>query len=54
MKNLLNMIVLLAMGGLMIADVKLYPLWALILASVVVALNYKALIVTVNKLLKKA
>ncbi|WP_455529156.1 lipopolysaccharide biosynthesis protein [Ruminococcus sp.] len=53
-KNLLNMIVLLAMGGLMIADVKLYPLWALILASVVVALNYKALIVTVNKLLKKA
>ena len=53
-KNLLNMTILLAMGGLMIAGVKYYTLWALILASVIAVLNYKALLVTVNKLLKKS
>ncbi|MBR6966985.1 MAG: polysaccharide biosynthesis C-terminal domain-containing protein [Ruminococcus sp.] len=53
LKNLLNMAVLLAMSGLLMADVKLYPLWALILAGVILFLNYKALIVTVNKLLKR-
>ena len=54
MKNLLNMTVLLAMSGLIILDVSLYWLWALILAGVVVFLNYKALLITVNKLLKRS
>lgn len=54
LKNLLNMTVLLAMSGLIILDVSLYWLWALILAGVVVFLNYKALLITVNKLLKRS
>jgi O-antigen/teichoic acid export membrane protein len=52
-KNVLNMVLLLAMSGVIIADVKFVMLWVIILAAVVFALNYKALLITVNKLLKR-
>ena len=52
-KNILNMVLLLSMSGIIIADVKLGVLWTIILAAAVTAINYKALLITVNKLLKR-
>ena len=53
LKNLANTAILLAMCIIMIFEVKLYIVWMLLLAAVIAALNYKALLITVNKLLKR-
>ncbi|MCR5600301.1 MAG: polysaccharide biosynthesis C-terminal domain-containing protein [Ruminococcus sp.] len=52
-KNILNMVLLLSMSGIIIADVKLGLLWIVLLAAVITALNYRSLLITVNKLLKR-
>ena len=52
-KNVLNMLLLLAMSGIIIAEVKLGTLWLILIAAVIVAMNFKALLITVNKLLKR-
>lgn len=54
LKNLANMALLLIMCAVIIAEVKLWLLWIIILAAGVFALNYKALLITVNKLLKRS
>ena len=54
LKNLANTAILLGMCIMMIFEVKLYIVWMLLLAAVIAALNYKSLLITVNKLLKRS
>jgi len=53
-KNILNMVLLLIMSAVMMTEVKFYLFWAFIIAAVVAAMNFKALLTTVNKLLKRS
>ena len=53
-KNFANTAVLLVMSLIMIFEVKLSTLWLIILAAVIAAMNYKSLLITVNKLLKRS
>ncbi|MBO7474195.1 MAG: polysaccharide biosynthesis C-terminal domain-containing protein [Ruminococcus sp.] len=53
LKNLANTAILLGMCIMMIFEVKLYIVWMLLFAAVIAAFNYKALLITVNKLLKR-
>ena len=53
-KNLANTAVLLVMSLIMIFEVKFSILWLIMLAAVIAAMNYKSLLITVNKLLKRS
>ncbi len=53
-KNVLNTVLLLVMCAVMMTEVKLYLLWAAIIAAVIIAMNFQSLLTTVNKLLKRA
>jgi O-antigen/teichoic acid export membrane protein len=54
LKNLANTFLLLAMCIIMIFEVKLYIVWMIVLAAGIAAFNYKSLLMTVNKLLKRS
>ena len=54
LKNIANMTLLLLMGVLLITGVRFYYLWAVIVVGIIAALNCKALLETVNKLLKRS
>lgn len=53
LKPLINTAVLIVMSLLIIYQIKLYPLWNALLLGAVIAYNYKALLITVMKLLKR-
>lgn len=53
-KNILNMVLLLIMSAVMMTEVKLHLLWAFIIAAVIIVMNFKALLTTVNKLLRRS
>ena len=53
-KNVLNMVLLLIMSAVMMTEVKGCFFWAFIIAAVVIIINFKSLLTTVNKLLKRA
>ena len=53
LKPLINTAVLIVMSLLIIYQIKLYPLWNTLLLGAVMAYNYKALLTTVMKLLKR-
>ena len=53
-KNLLNTVLLLVMCAVMMTQVKLYMLWAFIIAAVIAVMNFRSLLITVNKLLKRS
>ena len=53
-KNLANTALLLLMCAVMMTEVKYYIFGALVFAAAVAAMNYKSLLITVNKLLKRS
>ena len=52
-KNGVNTTILLIMCAVMITEPKLHIVWSLMLCILIMAINYKALLSTVNKLLKR-
>jgi O-antigen/teichoic acid export membrane protein len=53
-KNMLNTVLLLVMSAVMMTEVRFHLLWTFIIGAVVIVMNFKSLLTTVNKLLKRA
>ena len=51
---MLNTVLLLVMSAVMMTEVRFHLLWAFIIGAVVIVMNFKSLLTTVNKLLKRA